>query len=89
MTAKISFYERDFEYLKLDKDNKSHIDSLEYYIIKSHFISHTKTFTNNFISKYVNLIEYNYHHKMYIKTVQLFENYIYDAPILLKLCRIK
>ena len=80
MTAKISFYERDFEYLKLDKDNKSHIDSLEYYIIKSHFISHTKTFTNNFISKYVNLIEYNYHHKMYIKTVQLFENYIYDAP---------
>ena len=80
MTNKISFYESDFEYLKLDKDNKSHIDSLEYFVIKSHFISHTKTFTDNFISKYVNLIEYNYHHKMYIKTVQLFENYIYDAP---------
>lgn len=79
MTNKISFYQRDFEYLKLDKDNKSHIDSLEYYLIKSHFISHARTYTNNFIAKYVNLIESNYLNKMYLKTVKLFENYIYDT----------
>jgi len=73
-----SFYCNNYEYLKFDKNNESHIKSIEIYIAKSVFSWYYGGIINNFKIKCLNFINLYYSEQLYSKVIQVFEILISD-----------